>query len=424
MKQIIFTISLLTIAIVVGAQETERIDTTDTRSLLKRLELLENKISAQESKDELERLLMDADNLSARQPTEEADLSKKFYSGIRQQQGLNPNISVLGDFFGSFSSADNRLINEPTDYSHGSNGFYMRSLELSMVAALDPYARGKAFLDISDEGISIEEAYMEIINLPLNMSVKAGVFFPEYGLLNRHHTHALPQFDRPHVAVNYFDLDGFNGIGTALNFMLPGLLFADASSLDLTVININDNKSFASNTSFNVAFVGHFKNYYDLSEASYFEYTISTVSGKNDLTSSKSHIGNIGLHYRWSPPSLAKYKSFDWKTEFYYGHNETPFGIVRSKGFYSSVHRKLDTRFWVGGRIGYSEMPYDNDQHEWDYTANIDFWQSEFVFYRIQYQYNSRDISYLPGYVGNFPSAHTILLQFSWAMGPHKHDAY
>ncbi|HDZ41329.1 MAG TPA: hypothetical protein ENH59_06595 [Bacteroidetes bacterium] len=411
-------------ALIFGQEKTIP-DTLDYRRLLDRIEKLEAAADEKKKEDELARLLEEADMLSDRKKKEDIDISKKFHSGVRQQQGLNPNISVLGDFFGSVASAQDEVTSEPGERTHGSNGLFMRSLEMSFTSALDPFARGKAFLDISDEGLSVEEAYMEILNLPLKMSLKGGVFFPEFGLLNRHHTHALPQFDRPRACVNYFGLDGFNGMGAAVNFMLPGILFSDASSFDFSLININDNLSYSSDKSVNLAYVGHWKNYYDISNSSYIEYVFSAIAGKNDgVTGSNTCIGSFGLHYKWEPPGTAKYKSFDWKTELYYGYNETPAGIVRSKGFYSLVHRKLNSRIWVGGRIGYSEMPYDNEQHEWDYSLNFDFWQSEFVFYRIQYQYNSRAIAYLPEREGAYPSNHTLVIQFSWAMGPHKHEAY
>ena len=425
MKQLLIIFSLLFSFALADAQEKTKNDTSDYKQILRRLENIEEQLQEKEKEDELARLLEDADMLSDKDKTDDTDISKKFHSGVRQQQGLNPNMSVLGDFFGSVSSVDNDNISEPGDRTHGSNGLFMRSLEMSFVAALDPFARGKAFLDITDEGVSIEEAYMEILNLPLNMSLKGGVFFPEFGLLNRHHTHALPQFDRPRAAVNYFGLDGFNGMGAAANIMLPPLLFSDASSFDFSVININDNMSYSSDNSVNLAYVAHWKNYYDISSSSYFEYTLSGIAGRdNNIDQTSTYVGSLGLHYKWQPPGTAKYKSFDWMTELYYGFNETPFGIVRSKGFYSLIHRKVNSRMWVGGRIGYSEMPYDNNQYEWDYTVNFDFWQSEFVFYRLQYQYNSRSIAYLPESAGAFPSDHSVVLQFSWAMGPHKHEAY
>ena len=425
MKYITIIFFFIFSGVLLHAQEKTIPDTIDVRQLLQRIEKLEAAVEEKKKEDDLAKLLEEAEMLSEKQKSEEIDISKKFHTGVRQQQGLNPNLSVLGDFFGSVSSVNDEITSEPGERTHGSNGLFMRSLELSFVAPLDPFARGKAFLDITEDGVSIEEAYLEILNLPLNISLKGGVFFPEYGLLNRHHTHALPQFDRPRACVNYFGLDGFNGMGAAVNILLPKILFADASSFDFSVININDNLSYSSDRSVNMTYVGHWKNYYDLSASSYFEYVLSAIAGRNDaLSKTNTYIGSLGLHYKWQPPGTSKYKSFDWKTELYYGYNETPTGIVRSKGFYSLFHRKLNARMWIGGRIGYSEMPYDYDQHEWDYSLNFDFWQSEFVFYRIQYQYNSRNIAYLPESPGSYPSNHTVVIQFSWAMGPHKHEAY
>ncbi|MDX1286058.1 MAG: hypothetical protein R3182_13645, partial [Draconibacterium sp.] len=138
-----------------------------------------------------------------------------------------------------------------------------------------------------------------------------------------------------------------------------------------------------------------------------------------------SHVSSLGLTYKWVPVGREKYRTFDWKTEFFHGIYETPTETIKSKGFYSSVQNKVDSRFWAGCRVGYSELPYDNKQHEWDLTANIDFWQSEFVFFRLQYQYNNRDIYNMKQFEGvKLPSDHSVILQICWAMGPHKHEAY
>ncbi len=424
MRFTLLLVIILTLLPDIYGQETVKSDSVKLASLLQRIEMLENKVLKEVQEDELQLLLQQADQLTNREFKKEVDISKKFTSGVRQQQGLNPNISVLGDFFAAYSTENSDIVNEPSERTHGSNGLFMRSMEMAFVAPLDPYTRGKAFIDITEDGVEIEELYMELVNLPLNLSVKGGVFFPEFGLLNRHHTHALPQFDRPRAPVNYFGLDGFNGMGAAVNVLLPTVLFADASSFDASVVNIFDNLSYSSTKAVNMAYVGHFKNYYDLSDASYFEYTLSAMAGKsNSGSSGNNYISTLGLHYKWQPPGLSKYKSLDIMTEFIYSLNETPTGVVKNKGFYSLFHKKMNSRLWLGGRVGYSEVPGD-DGFEWDYTANVDWWQSEFVFYRIQYQYNRRNDLNYPGIMANVPTGHSIVLQMSWAMGPHKHEAY
>jgi len=394
-------------------------------SLENQLKELQSKIAEKEKKDKFEALMAKAKQLSSQEKKENKDVSKKFHSGIRQQQGLNPNISVGGDFFASYSTAENEIINETSDFSYGNNNFFMRELELGFVAPLDPFARGKAFLSVTEEGIALEEGYMELVNLPLNMNLKVGIFKPEYGLLNRYHPHALPQFDKPKALMYQFGEPGIGGAGLALNFMLPKPILADATSIDVSVVDGGNDISFTSERDINLLYVGHLKNYYDISDNSYFEFTLSGVRGYNHPTEKyNSHIGSFGLHYKWAPVGRAKYRTFDWKTEFIYGYHEAEFNDVETFGFYSSIQNKLNARFWLGARIGYTELPYDKSEYETNYAICLDFWQSEFVFYRFQYQYNDRHIDNMMGYLGKMPSDHVFTLHVSWAMGPHKHEAY
>ena len=323
------------------------------------------------------------------------------------------------------STSKNDLITENSEFSYGNNNMYMRGLDMSFIAPLDPFSRGKVFMSFNKNEVKIEEAYMELLNLPLNINLKAGIFYLEYGLLNRYHDHALPQFDRPRVAVNYFSLGALGGTGIAGNILLPEFLFADASSIDISVIHGGNDFCFTTQRKTNILYSGHYKNYYDLSENSYFEYTVSLVTGKNDSTgNNNSYVGSLGIHYKWVPQGRSKYRTFDWKTEFYYSQFESPGGNISSKGFYTSVQNKLNARIWIGGRIGYSELPYDNTQNEWDYAVCFDYWQSEFVFFRFQYQYNLRNIDNMMSLLGKYPSDHSFIIQLSWAMGPHKHEAY
>jgi hypothetical protein len=257
------------------------------------------------------------------------------------------------------------------------------------------------------------------------MNLKAGIFYTEFGPLNRYHDHALPQFDRPRALVNLFSNKGLGGAGFSSSFMLPEILFASASTLDLTVVNGTETGNNFSFDNSGVLFIGQFKNFYDISIDSYFEIRLSGVTGRNPSEGdNRSYVGSLGLTYKWVPAGREKYRTFDWKTELLYSSRKEISGTIRSRGFYTSVQNKINSRFWIGGRIGYSELPYDSSQNEWDYSINLDFWQSEFVFARIQYQYNRRHIYDFDPYPRLLPDDHAVILQICWAMGPHKHEAY
>ena len=262
--------------------------------------------------------------------------------------------------------------------------------------------------------MEVDEAYIEWLNLPLNATLKTGIFKSEFGLLNRYHDHALPQFDRPRALVNLFGLEGLGGPGVAANFMLPAFM-AHATSLDLSLVYNGVPMSFKPDSAPGFIYTGQFLNYYDLSAASYLEIRLSGAFGRNANPegSFSTAVGSAGITYKWAPPGREKYRTVDWKTEFFLSSQGYEGGNHRSLGFYSSLQCKLGARFWVSGRAGYSELPYDPSLYDWDFTLALDFWQSEFVLTRIQYQYNDRGLNF-----------HSLVLQVVWAMGPHKHEAY
>ena len=196
----------------------------DFLELQNTVKAIDARVSGLEQKDEMQRLMDEAGRLSSREESHQVDISRKYFSGARQQQGINPNISFGMDFFGEFRSPDSGEGDRPEGLDYGDNGIFLRETELSLVAPLDPFARGKAFLAASPHGVEVDEAYIEWLNLPLNATLKTGIFRSEFGLLNRYHDHALPQFDRPRALVNLFGLEGLGGPGVAANFMLPAFM--------------------------------------------------------------------------------------------------------------------------------------------------------------------------------------------------------
>ncbi|MBN2007973.1 hypothetical protein JW960_01360 [candidate division KSB1 bacterium] len=386
--------------------------------------LLEKK--KQEQDDTLKKLLQEANQLTTVEKKTDEGIGKKFQSGTRQQSALNPNISVGGDFFIGVNSSKATYGHEPGEFSYGTNRMQLREMEVTMQASLDPFTRGKSHISFSEGEVAVEEAYMEWLNLPANMNMRIGLFNAEFGILNRYHNHALPQFDRPRVLVNMFGIEPLGGYGIAGNFLLPTLLFADASSLDISVLRCANEFSFTTDGTYNLVYVGQFKNYYDLNRDTFFEWSLSGAAGNNDPGEKyRSYLGDAAFTLKWAPIGRAKYRTIEWQNEFIDSYRDTPAGFIKSKGFYSSLQNKLNARYWISGRIGYTEFPFDHSQHEWDVTGCIDFWQSEFVFYRLQYQYNMRAITNNPYQSGPYPDHdHSLVLQISWAMGPHKHEKY
>ncbi len=443
MKLLLFQVVALCIACPVLGQTGQEVQQVTTEELQKLREELQNmlaqqdiklkeleeliaeiraRLGQQEQEDELQALLASAEQLGAQEKEVEEGVGKRFTTGLRQLAVFNPGISLTGDFYGGVSTSKHDIITTGVDeVSDANNNFYMREIELSVQAPLDPFTRGKTFFVFAEDEIELEEGYMDWLNLPLRSNLKVGFFRPEFGLLNRYHSHAFPQFDRPRVMANFFGSEGLRGFGLEADFLLPSI-FAQAQNIAFSVIKSGSGLTFTDTGKYNLVYTGYLKNYYDITDETYIEWIVSGAAGKNDADEDlNSYVGGLGITIKWVPASRALYRTVDWKSEFFIGKRETFGDDINSFGFYSSIQNKLNRRFVLGARIGYSEFPSDKNQTEKDFRINLNFWQSEYVLVRFQYSYTERNMM-----VDNLvlPNDSSFLVHFVWAMGPHKHAAY
>jgi hypothetical protein len=68
----------------------------------------------------------------------------------------------------------------------------------------------------------------------------------------------------------------------------------------------------------------------------------------------------------------------------------------------------------VGARYDWVENPDDPDQTAWLVSPTLTWWQSEYVRLRAEYD----ALGGAPGSRGQ------LILQVTFAMGPHKHEKY
>jgi len=391
--------------------------TSDTRfeKLENQLKEILTKIQKTETEDEMKKLLDMAKSLSQAKKEVKVAMDRKFYSGLRTQSALNPNISLGGDYYFVYGTSESDYNRVPSEVSWGTGQLFLREMELGLQSALDPYSRGKVFISFGREGVMLEEGYMQWLNLPLNMNLKLGEYKTQFGKLNRYHDHALPQFERPLVLTNFFGLTSLKGFGIAANFLLPSIT-ANVNEMDLEVVTGGVDHSYTSEGKHNLIIVSHLKNFYDINRSTYFEIGFSGAYGKNDPDETfRTVVGGADLTFKWAPPERVKYRGIEWRTEFLYSHRELPDGSMNAWGFFSSVQCRLNARWLMSGRIDYSQLPWDNDREEKGLAICFDYWQSEFVFVRFQYTYINRNFD---------ESDSRFTFQTNWAMGPHKHEAY
>lgn len=96
---------------------------------------------------ELEVMKLRAESSEAA-PSEEIDVSKTFKGHGRALQGLNPELSIIGDAWAGWLWTGSR---EYTDDRR--SGFHLREVELAFESALDPFSYMKANLSFEEDGI-------------------------------------------------------------------------------------------------------------------------------------------------------------------------------------------------------------------------------------------------------------------------------
>jgi hypothetical protein len=137
---------------------------------------------------------------------------------------LNPGITAFGDVVGQVGVVDGALMNGST--------MFLRSLELDLRAAVDPFATANAVLAFEQEappldggpsegfGAEPEEAYIDLVALPWRLSGRIGKFKQPFGVANRMHPHDLPWTDTP-AALGALGEEGLNDVGGTLTKIVP-----------------------------------------------------------------------------------------------------------------------------------------------------------------------------------------------------------
>jgi hypothetical protein len=414
---------------------------TQDQPIEERLELLEKKqaaLTARMEADAVERMVQDAQNEARATDEERKPEEREFLAGGLALQKLNPELTFCGDMLAGLILDGRKFYAGESDRS----GIPVRAVGLHFQHVLDPYSMFKSAFHISPaHGFHTEEVYISWFGIVPSMSFTVGRFRQSFGILNRWHAHDLDQTDYPLALTQVLGDEGLIGDGLVVKWLMPSLL-AHVNELTLEVVN-GTNEMLFSGEHFTVpSTLLHLKNYYDLSPNTYLELGLTGMFGFNnqrgvpaddgtlvDEPWRKTYVGGADLTLFWSPLAQARYRSFLWRSEFYYANKELPASEPRTSqvawGAYSYLQYQLSVRWFLGVR-GDVAVPTvrANDDVAWDVVPYLTVWQSEFVYLRFEYRHGQR-IPYLTsdGGLGR-RTDNRVLLQIDFAAGPHKHEKY
>jgi hypothetical protein len=421
--------------------ETPLAPTPREQELEQRLRELERKhdaLASQVESDSAERLVQDAQNEAQAAEQEPHPEDRAFLEGGLALQKLNPELTFSGDILAGLVVNDGKFYAGESDRS----SMPVRGVGLHFQHVLDPYSMFKSALHLSPHhGIGIEEVYVSWFGLLPATSLTVGRFRQNFGIVNRWHEHDLDQTSHPLALRLVLGDEGLVGQGLMLKWLMPSL-WAHANELTLEVVDGTNENLFAGEHFSVPSSMLHLKNYYDLTRSTYLELGLTGMFGFNNRRGLLTNDGELvdepwrrtvaagaDLTLYWSPPQRAKYESFVWRSELYYASREVPVDDTErwsdAWGLYSYVQYQLSERWFIGVR-GDVVLPVvrSGNQLAWDVVPYLTFWQSEFVYLRLEYQHG-QNIPYLaPSGALARRTDDRVLLQIDFAAGPHKHEKY
>ena len=322
----------------------------------------------------------------------------EFVGRQRNASAMNPEISATGDIH--FELPEGKSVQAVP-----------REFELAFQSTLDPYSATKIFVTFEEDHVAIEEGYIYWTGLPAHLRLDAGVFRQEVGELNRWHLHALPESDYPLVYASYLNPDGLDGVGLSLYTALPFSIAHGTHEVWLQGTSVASDPLYGGAR--RPTLLGRFKNFWQLSRSTYAQLGFTGLGGSSDTLSSRVLGMDFRLTYR--PPDAGTRQDLTLRAEGYQFHaNESGVATTRY-GMFADVNYRASRRWVLGLRYDYVQAPRGIASSVWGLVPTITWWQSEFVFLRLEDDYREDSIT---------GHDNLALLQVVWALGPHKHETY
>jgi hypothetical protein len=353
-----------------------------------------------------------------------------------QQQPANPrmlpDISAVGDLIADLSPEGST--------QEDATRFGIREIEIALQAAIDPYFRGDVFLGFSDaEGVHIEQAFMTTTAIR-GMELRLGRFLLPFGKQNTTHRHDLHTIEYPWVIQRFLGEEGLKGTGLGASWIFAPFGFYQELLLNavdrigetpedlVTEEPINEDLE-------RLAFSARLRNYWDLTQHANIEVSASALAGYTEhpydfgLLPPAPDVNAVPMNqqlysgdvtFRWRPLQQGLYRSFIGQAEYYRQNNarndDPAFGGPNRdfNGAYGFARWQLTRRWFVAARYDWLEDPELAGETLTAASGYLQWFPSEFSKLTAAFE------RLMPAASVGLDATNRILLQASFAIGPHK----
>jgi hypothetical protein len=361
---------------------------------------------------------------------------------------MNIGFDGLADF--GWSSTPQVASLQPGDHDPHVRGFTIPNAELTLDGAVDPYFKG--FTNIvykidpnGETGVELEEVYFLTASLPLNLQLRGGQFFTEFGRQNPQHPHAWSFVDQPLVLNRMFGPDGLRSQGARLSWLAPTSFYTEAM---VSVLNSagGTTSSFRSEESSEIhggepvarevrklqdmLLVPRITSSFELTGTQTLLVGASAALGPNNSgPDSRTQIYGADLFWKWkSATAAAGFPFVSFQAEALLRRYDAaqrpsaddpsvtlPGETLKDRGIYSQLLWGIKPRIVAGLRgdfVSGSNAAFDTELRAERYrvSPNLTWYPTEFSKLRLQYNYDHRQ---------GIGSDHSLWLQFEFILGAH-----
>ncbi len=323
----------------------------------------------------------------------------QFIGRQRNGQSMNPEISATGDIRLVGSRRGEHLTGDAHEF------------EVALQSTLDPYSTAKVIMTFSPEEVGIEEGYLYYTGLPGRIRADLGQIRQQVGDLNRWHLHALPESEYPLVYQRYLTPDGLSGAGLSLYTTLPVSLAHGTHEVWLQATSAESDPLYGGGR--HGTLLGRVQNFWQLSRSTFGQVGFTALGGDADTLTGR--VMGVDLRLSWRPPNAGTRRNLTLRAEGY-RFRGTDLGVTTTRyGMFADLTFQATQRWIFGTRYDWVESPRGALEKEWQLSPTITWWQSEFVYLRLEGQHHHQEFA---------PDENRLLLQAVFAMGPHKHETY
>lgn len=364
--------------------------------------------------------------------------------------GAYMNVSFVGLTDFGWSTTRDIASLQRGDHDPKVRGFSIPNGELALDGTVDPYFKGFSNivykLDSHGEtGVELEEMYFITTSLPLNLQLKGGQFFTEFGRQNPQHPHSWGFVDQPLVLSRMFGPEGLRSQGARLSWLLPTSFYTEAM---LTVANSAGGTAFSFRSDESSAIHGgvaldapvrgpkdlliapRIATSFELSSTQTVLAGVSAAFGPNNSgAASRTTVMGADVYWKWKSPTAHQgfpFVSFTSEVMFRrYGAAarasaenpavQLPAETLHDRGMYGELLYGIKPRVVVGFRGEFASGDFasftsDLRTDRYRFSPNLTWYPSEFSKFRIQYNYDHRT---------GLGVDHSLWMQFEFLLGAH-----